>query len=94
MEKNYLYQVFDDKNNEFTELKTNKSMIVICQLTELLYNRFVGKCNLKLKTIKYDNGLTVLKFTDENKYTYKITIPTKNSQLDYYRLAMDIKNDM
>lgn len=94
MEKNYLYQVFDDKNNELTDLKTNKSTIVICQLTELLYNKFIGKCNLKLKTIKYDNGTTVLKFTDINKYTYKITMPTKSSQLDYYKLAVDIKNDM
>ena len=94
MEKNYLYQVFDDKNNELTDLKTNKRMIVICQLTELLYNKFIGKYNLKLKTIKYDNGLTVLKFTDINKYTYKITVPTKTGQLDYYRLATDIKNDM
>lgn len=71
MKKNYLYQVFDDKNNELTELKTNKSMIVICQLTELLYNKFIGKCNLKLKTIKRDDGVTMLKFTDINKYTYK-----------------------
>lgn len=66
MENNYLYQVFDDKNNELTELKTNKSIVVICQLTELLYSKFIGKYNLKLKT----------------------------SQLDYYKLVMDIKNDM
>lgn len=91
MEKNYLYQVFDDKNKEMTELKTHRPRVVVCQLTELLYNKYVGKCTLKLKTTKLSNGTVILKFTDENNYKYRITIPTKNGYLDYYTLLIDCK---
>lgn len=91
MEKNYLYQVFDDKNKEMTELKTHRPRVLICQLTELLYNKYIGKCTLKLKTTKRSDGITILKFTDDNKYTYKVTIPTKTGYLDYYKLLIDCK---